>query len=185
MDVAEQALIADLHANIEGRLLAVGACVELEREGPHGHVTHHIRYFLQRGSDQEADVLANDHVVHAGQFGRLGMVPGVLDDVLCLPKRHADRYVVHRKLEPHDVFDDDLVPIRIVPILDKQIQGVGLLVGLLGGLLGDRVGHVVVTVVVTVGVGKHLFVTKEQVANDCVDDTGVDVVVQRVVFSVM
>uniref|UniRef100_M4BX46 Uncharacterized protein n=1 Tax=Hyaloperonospora arabidopsidis (strain Emoy2) TaxID=559515 RepID=M4BX46_HYAAE len=138
------------------------------------------RYLSERRR-QDADVLTNDHVVHAGQFGRLGMVPGVLDGGRCLPERHADRHVVHRKLEPHDVLDDDLVPIKIVLILEEQLQGLGLLIGLLGGLLDDRVGHVVVTV----GVGKHLFVTKNQVANDFVDDAGADVVGQRSFISVI
>ena len=110
------------------------------------------------------------------------VLPSWYDGGHCLPERHADRHEIHRKLEPHDVLDDDLVPIKIVLILEEQLQGLGLLIGLLGGLLDDRVGHVVVTVVITVGVGKHFFVTKEQVANDRVDDADADVLGQRVVL---
>ncbi|CAK9866050.1 unnamed protein product [Sphagnum jensenii] len=148
----------------------MGARVECEREGPDGQVAHQVRDVLQIAADQDTDVLANNQVVHAAKPGRLGMVPGVLDGNHCLFERHVDRDVVHRELEPHGIWDDNLVPVKVVLILDEQFEGVGLLLGLLGGLLGDCAGHVVIIVVVAVGVGQYLVVAEEQVANDRIDN---------------
>ncbi len=110
------------------------------------------------------------------------MVLGVLDGSRCLPERHADRNVVHRELKPHAIWDDNLVPIRVVLIFDDQFEGVGLLLGLLGNLLGNCVGHVVVIIAFAIGVSQYLVVVEEQVANDHIDDAGIDVKHQLVVL---
>ncbi len=86
--------------------------------------------------------------------------------------------MVHRELELHGIWDDNLVPVRVVLILNKQFEGVGLL----RGLLGDCAGHVVVTIAVGVGVGQYLVIAEEQVANDCIDDAGIVVEHQLVVL---
>jgi len=86
--------------------------------------------------------------------------------------------VVHRELEPHGIWDDNLVLIRVILILDEQFEGVGLLLG----LLGDCTGHIVITVAIVVGVGQYLIVVEEQVANDRIDDAGTDVEHQLVVL---
>ncbi len=128
-----------------------------EREGPDGQVAHQVRDVLQIAADQDTDVLANDQVVHAAQRGCLSMVPGVLDGSRCSHERLADRDVVHRELELHGIWDDNLVPIRVVLILDEQFEGIGLLLG----LFGDCAGHVIVTIAVAVGVGQYLVVVEE------------------------
>jgi hypothetical protein len=92
----------------------MGAWVECKQEGPDGQVAHQVRDVLQITTDQDTDVLANDQVIHAAQRGRLGMVLSVLDGSRCLPEWHANRNVVHRELEPHGIWDDNLVPIRVV-----------------------------------------------------------------------
>ncbi len=66
---------------------------------------NHVGNLLQRDGNQDAHVLADDQIVHANQFGCIGVVFGVLDCNRCLPKWHADRDVVHRQLEAHYVFD--------------------------------------------------------------------------------
>ncbi len=86
--------------------------------------------------------------------------------------------MVHRELKPHGIWDDNLVLIRFVLILDEQFEGVGLLLG----LLGVCVGYVVVTVAVAIGVGQYLIVVEEQVANDRIDDAGIDVKHQLVIL---
>jgi len=85
------------------------------------------------------------------------MVLSVLDGSHCLLERHADRDVVHRKLKPHGIWDDNLVPVMVVLILDEQFEGIGFLLL----LFGDCVGHVVITIVVTVGVGQYLVVAEK------------------------
>jgi len=160
----------------------MGARVECKREGPDGQVAHQVRTVLQIAANQDTDVLANNQVIHAAQRGRLGMVPSVLNGNRCLPERHADRNVVHRKLEPHGIWDDNLVPVKVVLILDEQFEGVGLLLGLLSSLIGDCAGHVVITVAVAVDVGQYLVIAKEQVANHRIDDAGTDVEHQLVIL---
>jgi len=59
----------------------------------------------------------------------------------------------HRELKLHGIWDDNVVPIRVVLILNEQFEGIGLLLGLLGGLLGDCVGHIIIIIVVVDGVG--------------------------------
>ncbi len=86
--------------------------------------------------------------------------------------------MVHRELEPHGIWDDNLVPVRVVLILDEQFEGIGLLLGLLGGLLSDCAGHVAVAV----DVGQYLVVAEEQVTNDRIDDAGNGVEHQLVVL---
>ncbi len=90
--------------------------------------------------------------------------------------------MVHRELEPHGIWDDNLVPVRVVLILHEQFEGVGLLLGRLGGLLDDCIGHVIVTVTVIIGGGQYLVITEEQVANDRIDDAGTNVEHQLVVL---
>jgi hypothetical protein len=78
-------------------------------------------------------------------------------------------------LIPQHVLDEDLVPTRVVLLCDEECHRVDLMLGLFGGHFGDRFGLVIVAVVV-----EHLFVAKEHVADDRVEDAGTDAKCQRV-----
>ncbi len=86
--------------------------------------------------------------------------------------------MVYRELEPHGIWDDNLVLVRVVLILDEQFEGVGLLLG----LLGNCASHIIITVAVPVGIGQYLVVAEEQVANGHIDDASTDVEHQLVVL---
>jgi len=86
---------ADVNAQVEERLATVRATVTRQRHCLDGFVVEIINDVLQRGADQDADVLANHQVSDACQLGRLGAFLGVLDGTRRLPKRHAVPDVVH------------------------------------------------------------------------------------------
>jgi hypothetical protein len=71
------------------------AIVARQRHRLNGFVVETISNLLQRGADQDQDVLADHQVNDAYQFGRLGAFLGVLDGTRRLPKQHAALDVVH------------------------------------------------------------------------------------------
>jgi hypothetical protein len=71
------------------------ATVARQRHCPNRFVVETINDLLQRGGDQDADVLAEHQVSDAYQLGRLGPFLGVLDGTRYLPKQHAAPNVVH------------------------------------------------------------------------------------------
>jgi len=95
VQIKKPTMEANANAQVEERLATMCATVARQRHCPNGFVVKTINDLLQRGADQDVNILADHQVSDACQLGHLGAFLGVLDGIRRLPKRHAAPNVVH------------------------------------------------------------------------------------------
>jgi hypothetical protein len=172
VQVDQLAAIVNTYVQVKKQLGAMRAVVANQRHGPNRLIVEDADDLLQHDNDQDARVLTDDVVIEASKFRRLCAVLSFLDGCRRLSERQANVDIVHGQVEAQDVLDGHCVDGRIV-LLVEQLHRILFLVLLLDELLADCVGEVLFAIV-GINVLELFVITKEEVANDDIDDLGID-----------